>query len=294
MMTPGRSFTVKTLLAPLLGHPRASQLIKWTVYTALIINFGVYAWDDFHAYKAALPPGAPLDQVLEQFSTTIDMAAWLGLVFMFELETYALPDAAFTKWVIRSLIVLRVICYVSIGFAAYGYTMTTLDYYRVEPVAGVADLCDLADSETALQLDAIAYTDITAENCSTLTNGDRFFRVPDELSILDETVLLHAKRMGWVDILNAYVWLIVVFLIEIEVRMQSADRFGTRSLNLVRQAKTIFYGILILNIFIWLGSSYPLYAWDAFLWIFGFWAIELNLAEWEQERTYQLAGAVPA
>jgi hypothetical protein len=57
----------------------------------------------------------------------------------------------------------------------------------------------------------------------------------------------------------------------------------------VRILKTIFYGELIINAIIWLATGYPMYAWDAFLWIFGFWAIELNLAEWEQERTQELA-----
>ena len=254
-----------------------------------MINFGQYAWDDFLAYKAALPPDAPLDQVLEQFSTTIDMAAWLGLVFLFELETYALPDAAFTKWVTRSLIFLRLICYVSIGYAAYGYTAVTLDYYRAEPVAGVTDLCELAGGDTTFQLDVIAYTGITVENCATLTDGDVFYKVPDEVAVLDAPTLDHVKKLGWIDVLNAFVWLIVVFLIEVEVRMQAADRFGTRALAILRQAKTLFYGILIVNIFIWLATAYPLYAWDAFLWIFGFWAIELNLAEWERDRTQQLA-----
>ena len=107
--------------------------------------------------------------------------------------------------------------------------------------------------------------------------------------MLDTPTLDHVKRLGWIDVLNATVWLIVVFLIEIEVRMQSADRFGTRELALVRQSKTLLYGVLIMNILIWLWFSYWLYAWDAFLWIFGFWAIELNLAEWEQDRTQQLA-----
>ena len=47
--------------------------------------------------------------------------------------------------------------------------------------------------------------------------------------------------------------------------------------------KTLFYLGLIGNGVIWAFDGYPQYAWDAFLWIFGFWALELNLAAWEQE-----------
>jgi hypothetical protein len=53
-------------------------------------------------------------------------------------------------------------------------------------------------------------------------------------------------------------------------------------------SKTLCYAILIGNGVIWFFTGYYLYTWDAFLWIFGFWAIELNLAEWEQERLEEL------
>ena len=59
----------------------------------------------------------------------------------------------------------------------------------------------------------------------------------------------------------------------------------------VRLVKTFFYGVLIIDAVIWAATGYPIYAWDAFLWIFGFWAIELNLAEWEQERVEELCAA---
>jgi hypothetical protein len=94
--------------------------------------------------------------------------------------------------------------------------------------------------------------------------------------------------MGLVDICNAFVWLIVVILIEIEVWLQTIDRFSSPLLTATRQVKTLFYLVLMGNGIIWLFGSYYLYTWDAFLWIFGFWAIELNLAEWEIERVHEL------
>ncbi len=91
-MPGAQSVTNKSLLVPLLTRPRVAQFVKWTVYLALTINFGVYAYDDWMAYQRALAPGAPWSDIFEQFATTIDMAAWLGVVFLFELETYTLPD----------------------------------------------------------------------------------------------------------------------------------------------------------------------------------------------------------
>jgi hypothetical protein len=97
--------------------------------------------------------------------------------------------------------------------------------------------------------------------------------------------------LGWIDVDNACVWLLVVFLIEIEVWLQSKDRFFSRALHVVRPLKTLGYLALIANMFVWWFTGYALYAWDAFLWLFGFWAIELNLAEWEVDRLDELAHA---
>ena len=284
-------FTIKSLLVPLLMRPRVSQIVKWTVYLALIFNFGVYFYDDWMAYKSVLAPGAPWADTFEQFATTIDTIAWLGLVFLFELETYALPDEAFKGWVTKSIHVVRLACYVGIAYAAYGYTINTLDYYDYEEVSGLADLCQIADQDRSLQLDVVTYEPITAENCANLSAAPPYFKQVGELSVIDMPVLDHARKLGWVDIANAFVWLIVVFLIEIEIRMQAADRFGSSALKPVRVLKTIFYGVLIINAIIWLATGYQIYTWDAFLWIFGFWAIELNLAGWEHERTQELAAA---
>lgn len=284
-------FTIKSLLVPLLMRPRVAQVVKWAVYIALTLNFGVYAYDDWMAYQRALAPGAPWSDILEQFATTIDMIAWLGLVFLFELETYALPDEAFKGWVTKIIHVVRVACYIGIAYAAYGYTVNTLDYYEYDKVSGLIELCQIADQSRSLQLDAIAYEPITAENCANVSAGPPYYQKIGEVSVIDTPVLEHAIKLGWVDVVNAFVWLIVVFLIEIEIRMQAADRFGSRVLKPVRILKTVFYGELIINAVIWVATDYPIYAWDAFLWIFGFWAIELNLAEWEQERTQELAAA---
>ncbi len=280
--------SIKSLLAPLLGHPRATQVIKWAVYGALIINFGVYAHDDWMVYKSVLPPGAPWADRFEQFPDTIDMIAWLGLVFLFELETYALPDEAFKGWVTKSIHVVRLACYLGIAYAAYGFTIGAIDYYDYDEIAGLTDLCQIADQDRSLQLDIITYEPITAENCANFSAAPPYFEMAGEMSVIDTPVLDHARKLGWVDIVNAFVWLIVVFLIEIEVRIQTADRFDSPALKPVRLVKTFFYGVLIIDAVIWVATGYPIYAWDAFLWIFGFWAIELNLAEWEQERTQEL------
>ena len=289
-----RPFTIKTFLVPLLTRPKVAMFIKYTVYLFLLINFALYIQDDYLAFKFALPPGAPMADILEQFSTSIDMAAWLGLVFLFELETHTLPDDAFKDWVPKAFIAVRLICYLSIGFAAYGFTVETLEYYDVSRVSDMTSACDLAGQGVALQLDVIRYQEITTDNCAGISADTAFYQIESEVSVIGESTLKHSQIMGWIDVDNAYVWIIVVILIEIEVWMQAADRFSSRLLTAARQVKTILYLVLVANGVIWATTGYPLYAWDAFLWIFGFWAIELNLAEWEQDRIKELRASMKA
>ena len=226
---------------------------------------------------------------LTQFSTTIDMFAWVGLVFLFELETYTVPEEKWTTRLAATIRALRAICYIGIAYAAYGYTVEALENFETTQVAGVNNVCQLADQNTSLQINVFAYTDITSKNCANLSSDNKFYRIANEVSVIGESTLNHVQWVQLVDIDNAYVWLIVVFLIEFEVWMQARDRFSSSVLNATRIAKTGGYVVLIANMFIWGFAGYYLYAWDAFLWIFGFWAIELNLAEYEIERREELA-----
>ena len=58
---------------------------------------------------------------------------------------------------------------------------------------------------------------------------------------------------------------------------------------MAHQVSTALYGVLFLNVLIWSFNGYALYAYDSLLWIVGFWAIELNLAEWERDRVQELS-----
>ena len=283
------SLTVKRFLYPLLSHPRVARTLKYIVYGSLLINTGRYFLDDYLAMQAALPPDASLADYLTQFSTTIDMFAWVGLVFLFEFETYTVPEEKWTTRLAATIRALRAICYIGIAYAAYGYTVEALENFETTQVAGVNNVCQLADQNTSLQINVFAYTDITSKNCANLSSDNKFYRIANEVSVIGESTLNHVQWVQLVDIDNAYVWLVVVFLIEFEVWMQARDRFSSSALNATRIAKTGGYVVLIANMFIWGFASYYLYAWDAFLWIFGFWAIELNLAEYEIERREELA-----
>ena len=291
LSTATPALSVKRLVYPLLAHPRAKQTLKWIVYSALIVNTFFYLGDDIVAFLSAVPEGTGFISVLFEFATTIDMVAWLGLVFLFELETYAISDAKWTPLLERTVRGLRFLCYALIGFAAVGYTVESLDTFDLRPVAGMQSMCEVADQGVYAQTRANEYPEITSESCAELSDGDAYYTFADELAIVSSADVPHLQLLYSMDIENAYIWILVVLLIELEVWMQSADRFGSRSLAVARRVKTGFYLVLVLNGIVWAWFQYWLYAWDAFLWIFGFWAIELNLAEWEQDRLEELQHA---
>lgn len=283
-----QSFSLKNLLLPLLLRPRVAMFVKWSVYSILVFNFVLYVIDDIGAYRSSLAPDASLSDVLETFSTSIDTIAWLGLVFLLELETYLLSDQVLESWLGKFLTILRYMCFASIAYGGYGYTAEALDNYKVAPRTDISELCDIADTGASLQTDSIDYSLITSDNCSELSAGLPFYKIDTKVSIIDEPTLEKIQKIEWVNVVNAFMWLLVVFLIEVEIRLQWNDRFDSKWLVLAQQVKTLSYGVLWVCSLIWLFKGYMLYGLDGIVWIAGFWAIELNLAEWEKTRKEEL------
>lgn len=87
---------VQVLLPASLEPRKAQQGIKWTVYALLPVNFGYYIADDWNWAAHTLAPDAGVAAWAGQFATSIDLAAWLILLFMFELETCVLEDESWT------------------------------------------------------------------------------------------------------------------------------------------------------------------------------------------------------
>ncbi len=74
----------------------------------------------------------------------------------------------------------------------------------------------------------------------------------------------------------------MVWAIELAVWLQNRDIAGGR-LMLVTKVARVFYAVLYVHAAFWAYTDHWVYAWDQFLWIAGFWAIEKNLSEWREE-----------
>lgn len=267
---------------------RLFQLFKYSVYTLLAINIFVFWHEEVLAAAIQFPNGVPLSLIIGFFPSSIDTAAWVVLLLMFELETYVLEDHHYTPKVTWSLQGIRVLCYAFIVYAFYGYAVKLDFIYQATPIANVADLCTLITDGWSYATDLDEYTLLTAANCSSLPATGEMFRFANMNALVDAAGLQDIRNLAWVDVINAAAWLLVVLVLELDVRLQDDNRYEGLPLRASYAAKLILYPLLILAAIFWGFKGDFVDFWDAFLWIVAFAFIELNIFEWSQEsRTTQ-------
>ncbi len=257
------------------------QLVKWTVYTGLLINFGFYFFEEMNIASHTLRNGGSFLDWTREFATSIDELGWFGLLFMFELETYALADETMEKRSVRwSIHGFRLICYVLLAHTILARITTVNDFRQVAQATKVTSLCQLEDQEISFG-ENYRYTLVDQTNCTGLSADDTFYYL-DSSVITDSDGYKLERKHVWVDLDDAVVWLLVVWAIELAVWLQNRDIAGGR-LMLVTHAAKVFYVVLFMHAAWWAFTGHWVYTWDQTLWIVGFWAIERNLSEWRDE-----------
>ena len=259
------------------------QLFKYSIYFLLTINIFVFFGEEWLATRLEYPQGISGGEFFKAYAATIDTAAWVILLLMFELETYVLEDRHFTRAVRLSLHTLRAVCYLFIIFAFYGYVVDAIYVYQTSPLAGISDLCTLADQSWSYATTFGEYAAITVSNCASFSNLDTFVRFDGVTAIVDLPGLADIHFLAMVDVINAGVWLLVVLLLETDVRLQEKGRFEGIALYLSTIAKFILYSILALAVVAWMVTGDFVDWWDALLWLVAFVFIELNVVEWRHE-----------
>ena len=262
---------------------RIFQLFKYSVYALLTLNFYLFFAEEWAASAHRFGDGLILADVIEGFAATVDTAAWVVLLLMFELETYVLDDRHFTKRVTWSLHGLRAFCYIFIVYAAYGYLVKTIFLYGAAPLPNVSDICTLVDGQWAYAVDFDEYEILTVANCASFSPATSFLQYPGIFAVVDQEGLTDIIRLAWTDVINATVWLLVVLVLEVDVRLQEQHKLEGVALRMSNFSKYILYSILFLAAVYWGIKGDFVDFWDAFLWLVAFVFIELNVFEWRQE-----------
>ena len=259
------------------------QFFKYFVYVMLAMNVYWFFDEEMTAAGVQFPHGIAAGDLIEAFSSTIDTAAWVVLLLMFELETYVLEDRHFTARVTWTLHGLRALCYVIIVYAFFGYMDNLAFLYEATMLEGVRSACALLPEPWSWATTLDEYAELTLANCASFAPDGTLYRFRDIPAVVDLQGLTDIRRLAWVDVINSAVWLLVLLVLEIDVRLQQCGRFEGVALAASSAAKVLLYALLLLAAVYWGIKGDFVDFWDAFLWLVAFVFIELNIFEWRRE-----------
>ena len=274
-----------------MSRSRTYQIFKYAVYAFLTANIFLFFAEEWAAVGHRFAAGISLAEIHEAFAASIDTAAWVVLLLMFELETFVLDDRHFTRRVILGLHLTRILAYIVIVIAFAGYTEKLLFVAASEPLAGISGLCGLVDGTWSYAVDFDEYEVLTAANCAAMSTATTFFQFPGIAAAVDAEGLSDIVWLAWVDVINAGVWLLVVLLLEIDVRLQERHLLQGTVLKISTASKFVLYGTLVLAAGYWSVNGDFIDSWDAWLWLVAFVFIELNVFDWRQEDLEEMAAA---
>ena len=259
------------------------QVLKIAIYSLLLVNFILYIIDDVRIASYTMRNGGSLLEWTRAFATTIDISAWLILLFLFELETYLLSDQTLSRpMFIRLMYAVRIFCYVFLVHSVYAFSVIYIDLLQVNLIPDISNLCELVPMDLSFVRN-LAYTEIDLENCLTLSSGEIFYFTEPALVVSDVSGLRLEKNLALVDILEVLVWLLILMTIEIMVWLQDQSITRGSLVSFIKGAKYILYGSLWSMAAYWAYLGHYYFAWDEALWIIGFISIEMNVSDWKRE-----------
>ena len=256
-----------------------AQWIKLAVYSLLLINFGNYILLDINQVNHTYHEGWRWFDWTSAFATTLDELGWFVLLFL--LETYILSDAAFTRFWVRCMKVVRFLCYLVIGHAVVAYTEYLHDLFNSVEHVGVS-LCSFVDQGLSAARN-LEYQVLDASNCKSFSTETTFYIFSQGQVITDAAGMRVEFELAWADIVEVLFWLLILALIEVRLQLQDRGISRSRLLSFAENAKVFLYGTLWLIAGYWAFRGHWLFAWDEALWILGFMAIGMNLSQWREE-----------
>jgi hypothetical protein len=266
-----------------INNPLARKLyvaFKYIVFILLSINVFVFLQEESNANTHLFSSGINIARIIEAYAATIDTASWVILLLLFELETEVIADEKIkgpTKWAIHWT---RWLCSAFILYALYGYIakLFGLSSYQL---GEISNLCSQTiDWSFLTTLDQ--FTSVTLDNCAALA-APEYFQLADKNIIASQETLNAAKWLAWIDVINASTWVLIVIMLEIDVRIQ-LRKHVFKTWELVSGiTKIVLYCILFIAAIIWGIDGTFIDTWDASLWLVAFIFIEMNVFDWQEE-----------
>lgn len=265
--------------------------VKYLTYFLLGVNVWLFLQEELLTLEHVALGSLAAGQLVQAFSATVDTAAWVVLLLLFELETSVLDDASIRGRVRWGLHGIRGVCYLFIVSAFAGYIGELAPLYAAVP--HLADPCLLAGEGWSVLRNLDDFVALDAVSCAQLVGP--VLQLTDYSQVLASAgSLKSAQWLAWADVLNAGVWILVVVVLEVEVRLQLRGALTPAVLAASKLIKFVLYGLLFVAAAYWGVAGDLLDFWDAALWLFAFIFIELNVFEWQFESRQARAASRPA
>jgi hypothetical protein len=249
---------------------------KYTVYGLLIVNIGLFFQEESAAIEQTFSQGLLLSEVIQGYAATIDTAAWVLLLLMFELETSVLSATTLSQPRVKLIFwLLRLFSYGFIGYAFYGYFTKMLFIHGISPFA-VSDVCALVGHGFSVIDNLDQYPLLSLDNCSSL-QSQMLFQLDNQGVIGTEQQWRAIQWLTIVDVINSITWILVVLVLEVDVRLQRRNRFHGIIVIVSKRVKIVLYSILFGAATYWGFLGDLLDFWDAFMWLLAFFFIEMNI-----------------
>lgn len=263
---------------------RVYKVLKYVVYALLSVNIVLFLNEELASAAHAATSELDLLTAIQLFSATLDTAAWVLLLLLFELETAVIPDERLvgrTQWIIHGI---RLICGLAIVSAFWGYLGEWQVFWSSSSLTVPA--CELVGQDWSILLDFDIFTPLDGQSCVAL--GSEVVVITGlERVVATPAALDSAYQLGLVDVINSATWILVVVLLEIEVRLQLWGGVPRRFQRPLNGIKVVLYLTLAVAAVYWGFEGEFLDFWDAALWLFAFVFIELNVFEWQRDLARQ-------
>ena len=263
------------------GFYQVFRWVKYLTYALLSLNIWLFFSEELNSARFAIETGEEVALGVQLFSATLDTLAWVILLLLFELETAVIPDERLRGKIRFGIHGVRMLCTAAIVMAFLGYFGEWLTLLPSELLSG--DACSRVAESWSVMTKLDDFMSLTAENCGQFGLDTRIVTGLDQV-MASPAGLLEGQRLALVDVINSAAWILVVILLEIEVRVLT--RWGEAPMPLSQVAtfaKAVLYATLVAAAIYWGFKGDFLDFWDAALWLFAFVFIELNVFEWQQE-----------
>ena len=280
MVTRGLSLQQTVIRPAALALASHQQAVKVAVYSLLFINFCAYLVDELSHYLENREQIASFIDALPYFATSLDELGWFGLLAIFEIESYWLRERT-TRWMKMGLHLARSVCLVLIANTFVIYFEAIFSIFDVTALPGTHDLCASTAKGMGF-LDNQVVLPITPDNCASLIRAWPLYLLNDGQIITDLDGYQTAMLQAWADVLESGAWILLSLCLTLIVILQQQPASSSQPVVHLRVACRGCYGIILLCALSWGWHGHWLYTWDSCLWMGGFAAIELNLADWRE------------